>query len=533
LDVLQSLRVRNLGIIRAVELELNGGFVVITGETGAGKTLVTTAIDLLLGGRGRSDQVSVGADRAVISGSFADDDSDLVVTRELTSAGRSKYLLNGELASSSQLRDLLGTTIEVFGQHLSVSLTRPSVQSEILDRFGEVDTSELHALRARLRALEAELGEHERFMAEGAREREFLRFELDEIRKRLPFEADEDDRLIAELEALEQVEAISEAARSVFEVLGGDQGGGMKELVGRAEIELEHFGPTRSLAQRLRGLGGEIDDLRSELRLVLEGLESDPGRVEVIHGRLADLQGLMRRFGLSLSELKERERELSNRLGDRGDGSERRETLRSLVEECRSCLIVEEKRVRTARVEAARGLEESVLERFRVLSLERASLLVQVGEEGDGAPITFLFSANPGQRSLPLRDVASGGELSRVMLALSLVVGGEAATMIFDEVDAGIGGETAFKVGEALRSLARSRQVIVVTHLAQVAAFADQHIVVVKSQSDDETVTEVVALEDEEARISEIARMLSGQSLSVSAREHAAELITLAQTARL
>ncbi len=528
--MLQSLRVLNLGIIHEVELELHEGLVVITGETGAGKTLVTTAIDLLLGGRGRADQVSVGAERAIISGSFVDDESDVVVTRELTNQGRSKYLLNGGLASSSQLRELFGARIEVFGQHLSVSLAKPAVQISLLDRFGKIDTTELHRRRTRLSAINVELTEHERFLRDGAREREFLRFELDEIRKRLPFEPDEDDRLIAELESLEQLEAITEAASRAFEVLGGDQHDAIAGLLRSTEVDLERFGSTRPFAQRLRNVLGEIDDIRSELRVVLENMESDPNRVDAIHARLSDLQGLMRRFGMTLSELSERERELTVRLGEAGDGVERRELLRAEFERVSEEVSQEEARVQRARREAAALLQQEVLEHFQSLSLARASLVVEVSSEGDGAPVNFLFSANPGQRSMPLREVASGGELSRVMLAVSLVVGGEAATMIFDEVDAGIGGETAFKVGEALKSLARSRQVIVVTHLAQVAAFADQHIVVAKSQTERETVTEVVTLGDREARIGEVARMLSGQSLSVTAREHAAELIALARS---
>lgn len=527
--MLEYLKVSDLGVIVEAEVSFAPGLVAITGETGAGKTLVTTAIDLLLGGKVAPDSVRHEAGSAKIQGVLRTPEGDVALIREIARSGRGRALVNGEVVSSSQLRRYLGEVVEIFGQQLSVSLQKPSFQLQMLDRAGGVDTTALTLARREYGELSARVSEARDSRESMGREVDYMRRDAAEIDQASPTTAEEEDDLVAEIEALSQGEEIREALYNASSFLSREGSGGAVEQVALASGLIRSFEMTRSLADRLASAQAEVEDIREEVVSIYRRLDSDPNRLDAAQERLSKLTALKRKFGRSLAEILAYRQEISRRLAGSEMSDFDLEHLEAVTAEALLAVQEQEDITRRARGVAAKFLEAAVGEHLKELALEKARIEIVVGAQGDGSPVEFLFSANPGLPPLPLSRVASGGELSRLMLALSLVVGAKAATLIFDEVDAGVGGETALKVGRALQQLARDRQVIVVTHLAQVAAFADQHLVVSKSQESETTRTTVVELEASENRIREVARMLSGHQDSQVALDHAAELLTLAR----
>lgn len=527
--MLEYLKVADLGVITEAEVSFAPGLVAITGETGAGKTLVTTAIDLLLGGKAGSDSVRYEAATAKIQGVLRTPDGDVALIREIAKSGRGRALVNGEVVSSSQLRGYLGEVVEIFGQQLSVSLQKPSFQLQMLDRAGGVDTTALTTARREYGELSARLSQARASRDSMGREMDYMRRDAAEIDQVALTTEDEEDALLAEIATLSQGEEIREVLYSASTFLSRDGSAGAVEQVALASGLLRNFEMTRSFATRLASAQAEIEDIREEVVSIHRRLDSDPNRLDAAQERLSKLTALKRKFSRNLAEILAYREEISRRLASSELSEFDLENLESVTAEALLAVKKEEEITRSARGCAAKALEGAVGERLKELALEKARVEIVIGTQGDGSPIEFLFSANPGLPLLSLSRVASGGELSRLMLALSLVVGAKAATLIFDEVDAGVGGETALKVGRALQQLARDRQVIVVTHLAQVAAFADQHLVVSKSQENETTRTTVVELEASENRIREVARMLSGHQDSRVALDHAAELLTLAR----
>jgi DNA repair protein RecN (Recombination protein N) len=500
---------------------------VITGETGVGKTLVTSAIDLLLGGRASADIVGRFDEVTTIEGILElRDGRELVVRREVTRAGRSRSFRDGALATASELREILGDEVEIFGQSLAQSLSRPAFQLRILDRFGGIDTTDLDAQRAELGRTERALAEGERRRSDDERMAELARYERDELERAELVAPDEDDALIAEIAIGARADEVRSVLAHASGLLGGDQGGTAIEQAGIARSLVEKSEIGTDLVVRLDAVVAELEDLHRELEERLEAIDADPQRLEEAQRRLAVLTGLKRKFNRTLTELLAYRDELRLRT-DPAQQHEALEALRRTRDELRAQVASEEERVREARSNAALGLVAAVGERLPALGLERARIECRIAEQGDGSPVELLFSANPGSSPAPLRMIASGGELSRVMLALSLVSGADATTLIFDEVDAGVGGETALKVGQALREVGSDHQVVVVTHLAQVAAFADQHLVVEKTSDATSTLTSARVLSDPSERVKEIARMLSGQRDSGAAQRHAEELLTL------
>lgn len=522
--MLVELAVRNLGVIVEARVPVDGGLVALTGETGAGKTMLVEALGLLAGGRADPARVRPGAEEAVVEALFVVGDEEVVVRRVVPASGRSRAYLNGELSTAPALAELLGGLVEVHGQHGQQALLSARHQRDALDRFAGVDTSGLRAARQRVRELEERLELLDGDGASLAREADFLAFQVAEIEQLAP-EPDEDERLTAEEDLLSGAVAHRDAAAVAVEALSAD--GAALDQVARAAAALADRDPFRDAADRLAALSAELVDCAAELRRCAEEIEPDDERLAQVRQRRHALVGLRRKYGEHLSEVLAFLDTARRRLEELSSLDETVAAVRRDLDAARRVLEDEAVAVGRSRRSAAPGLASAVQQELAGLALGDARVEVSV-EDGDlagaGDRVELLLAANPGAPLDGLAKVASGGELSRVMLALRLVLSGGPGTMVFDEVDAGIGGTTAVAVGQALAGLAVDRQVLVVTHLAQVAAFADQQVQVAKSTDGAQTSTTVTVLDDE-GRVVELSRMLSGTPDSATAREHALELL--------
>jgi DNA repair protein RecN (Recombination protein N) len=550
--VLHELRVENLLLIERAELRLAAGLNVITGETGAGKTVLASALDLLLGGRSRTGSVRPGAAEAYVEGVFdlpdelrslvgdlvAPDADELVLARRVSAEGRSRAYLNGRSVSVGDLRAAAEGLIAFYGQHEHRRLTLASSQLELLDGACGPEQAERRAryatLHARVRALEGSLDElRERA---GARDREIdlLRFELAEIEAAAPSEAEEAE-LVATRDRLRHVEALRAAALGASEAVVADEGGvagalasGGAALDGVAGVDAA----LDALAERWRALAIEADDLAGELRSYGEGLEVDDGAgLDALEERLAAWDRLKRKHGGTIAAVLAHAEECRARIAelDRAEVVlEEAQAELAAALEARGVLALE---LRAARVAAADTLAEQVRERLADLAMEAATFAIALEEREPGAAgtdaVEFLIAPNPGVPPAPLRETASGGELSRVMLAIlahpPVANDGGKAILVFDEVDAGIGGHTARAVGEQLRALADGRQVLCITHLPQVASLAARHFSIAKDTSREPAETTVTQLAEKQV-VGELVRMLGASADDVAARRHAKEL---------
>ena len=519
--MLTELVVRGLGVIDELSLVLGPGMTAVTGETGAGKTLIVGAIDLLTGGRSDASLVRPGAAEAEIEGRFVHDGEEMVVRRVIPRDGRSRVYLNGRLATVGALSEHGADLVDLHGQHAHQSLLKGPVQRAALDRFGAIDTSALAALIDDLRAVESVLdglGGDERARA---REIDLLQHQLDEIEAAGITGPDEDRRLDREEDLLADATAHREAAvitRALLDADGAAAGG-----VSEALAAVEGRAPFADVETRLRSVSAELADLAGEVRDLAESIDDDPERLAALRARRALLRELRRKYGDDLAEVETFAVDATVRLAELRGHDERAAALDRRRDGLTSGLAAEQSRVRAARVAAAPRLATAVESHLTGLAMAGARLEVAVdGPAGDD--ITFRLAANPGHDPQPLTKVVSGGELARTMLALRLVLTVGPPTLVFDEVDAGIGGEAATTIGSSLASLAESHQVLVVTHLAQVAAVADHHVAISKRKVADGAVSAATRL-DAESRIVEVSRMLSGSPDSDTAREHAIELL--------
>ena len=564
--MLHELRVENLLLIERAELRLGPGLNVLTGGTGAGKTMLAHALDLLLGGRARSGIVRPGAEEAYVEGVFALDAhvrellgerlpagaDELVLARRVWADGRTRAYLGGRAATVGDLREVGGELLAFYGQHEHRRLMLASAQLEVLDGFCGPAQRERRAaaagahaeVRACLRRAE-ELG-----ALDGARERELdlLEFELREIEEAAPDEA-EQAQLGAERERLRHLEALRTAALAGAEAIAPadePRPPGAAELLGAAGKLFDAVAGVDpaldALAERLRALALEAEDVGAELHRYLDGAddgEADPAaRLEVVEQRLEALGRLERKHGGTIAAVLAH----AERCGARRDellGAEAAlaETTAALAA-ARERLAAVATELHDARAAAAPGLADAVRERLAELAMPDARFEVELAPRDEPGPsgadqVELLIAANPGVPAGPLRDVASGGELSRVMLALLGVAhaGAEeeaaARLLVFDEVDAGIGGRTANAVGAQLHALAADRQVLCITHLPQVAAHADRHFRIAKDGSGETAVTTVAQLAGD-AVVAELVRMLGADEDDKAARRHARELLKAA-----
>ena len=526
--MLAELVVRDLGVLAELSLVLGPGMTALTGETGAGKTLVVTAIELLVGGRADAAMVRPGAAEARVGGRFLDRSGrELVLERVVPAHGRSRGYVDGSPAPVAVLTELGAELVDLHGQHSHQALLLPAAQRRALDRFGRVQLDRLTAARARLGSLESSL----RALGGDAREREqaadLLRFELAELERAGLGDPDEEAALEAEEDRLAGAVGHRQAAAAAYAALAEE--GQAADAVARALSAVAGHAPFADLGERLRSLAAEVAEAASDLRRAGEGIEEDPERLDAVRARRHLLRQLRRRYRAgTLAELVAVAARSADRLAQLEGHDRRAAELEAERRETAAEVAAEAARVAAARRAAAPVLASVVEAHLRPLAMPRAAVEVAVGGPDPADGVSFLLGANPGEPALPLAKVASGGELSRAMLALRLAVGGgDADTLVFDEVDAGIGGEAALAVGRSLSALAAGAQVLVVTHLPQVAAFADAQVAVAKADRAGRTVATARVLDGDD-RVVEVSRMLSGHPDSDAAHGHAEELLAVA-----
>ena len=528
--MLAELAVRNLGVIERASLVLADGMTALTGETGAGKTLIVQAVQLLVGGRTDAAMVRAGAAEAVVEGRFVQPDgSELVVRRVIPASGRSRAYLDGALASAPELNAVGATLIDLHGQHQHQSLLRPRTQREALDRWGGVDLGPLAAARDELAALTANLAALGGDARARAQEIDLLRYQADEIAAAGLADPDELDRLVEREDLLADAAAHLSEGHAARHALAGDDGA--LDRLGSAMASLAGRKAFAPLSERLGAAAAELDDTVAQLRDVLDSIEDDPQALADVRARHQRLRELTRKYGDTLADVVSFGADAAARLAQLESHDELAASLEAGIADAQRHVGAEAQAVAAARRAAAPGLAEAVGEHLASLALAGATLEVCVAGEPPCDRVEMRFDANRGATPQPLAKTASGGELARVMLALRLVLSAGPPTLVFDEVDAGIGGETALAVGRALASLTADHQVLVVTHLPQVAAFAHHQVAVRKSDDGDSVASDLVAVSGDQ-RVSELARMLAGQPDSESGRRHAGELLDSAAKLR-
>ncbi|MFE3549100.1 DNA repair protein RecN [Streptomyces kronopolitis] len=574
------MRIRSLGVIDDAVVELSPGFTAVTGETGAGKTMVVTSLGLLLGGRADPALVRIGAKSAVVEGRISVaahapaavraeeagaelDDGALLISRTLSAEGRSRAHVGGRSVPVGLLAELADDLVAVHGQTDQQGLLRPARQRQALDRYAgdavAVPLAKYTAAHRRLRAVATELDELTTRARERSQEADLLRFGLDEIAAAEPLPG-EDTELAAEAERLGHAEALASAATVAHAALAGNpedpEGVDATTLVAGAHRALEavrsHDQDLATLAERLGEIGILMADVAGELASYADGLDADPLRLAAVEERRAALNHLTRKYGQDITAVLAWSQDGAARLAELDGDDDRigeltaeRDALRTELGELAQALT-------DARTASAARFADAVTAELAELAMPHARVSVEIRQSevaGDGADgievggrtvaygpagadeVELLLAPHPGAPPRPIAKGASGGELSRVMLAVEVVFAGSdpVPTYLFDEVDAGVGGKAAVEVGRRLARLAKKAQVVVVTHLPQVAAFADRQLLVAKTNDGSVTRSGVTVLEGEE-RVRELSRMLAGQEDSETARAHAEELLETART---
>ena len=556
--MLRELHISGLGVIRDLDLELTEGLTVLTGETGTGKTMLTVGLALAGGARGGAHLVGPGATAARVQARFEvpdgwvsnpvgpDDvsvdwveDGEVILARSVAADGKSSARIGGQLTTASALSDVSARLIEIHGQHGSLRLLDPSTQTSFLDRYAGAQHlaavaayaesyQRATAARRALRRLEDDARDRER-------ELDLLRYQVEEIRSVAP-EPGETDALRSEENRLAHGERLLELAVAAEEILAAEGGvaeGSASVVRGLGSI-IELDAAAAGLAARAEALAAEAAELGRDLRAYREGLALDPARLASIRERIGELKGLQRKYGPGDAEVLAFLDEAAARILSLAGADERLEELRAEVEALAPAVTALAEQVTAGRMGARTALADALGEEIQDLGMPGAAIQVALGSLPEPGPsgaerVELRFRGGPGQPWLTFAKAASGGELSRVMLACRSVLADldDVPTLVFDEVDAGIGGQAGLAVGRRLARLALTRQVVVVTHLPQIACFADRHVRVRK----DEGVAQLEVLEDRE-RIPELSRMLAGLEASEHGASHAEELLAEAARSR-
>ena len=558
---LEEITIRSIGVIDQSTLEISRGLTVLTGETGAGKTMILTALNLILGGKADSALVRKGSERLVASGRFSIpkssehlfedvlvEDGELIVTRTVAADGKSKATTNGISATAGTLSIVGENLVEVHGQAANQNITKSSRQRELVDRFGQIDLgdyqralSSYHELKDRISSLKKSIAQKDKELSE-------LREFANAFTKLNPSvgEYAEIDLEIARLSSVEEFRLATAQATAAIE----DEEAGSLTSIGVARRALES---ARSKDPQLEAIYQQLsesffllDDAQTALNSYHSKLEADPVRLDFLHARKAEINTLIKKFGGSgsheqeLAELTVRFKNSSDSIADLEGGDQRLQELEVELTANKKVLLKSAQSLSESRIKSAEQLSKLVTAEIQQLSMPHASFVAKVESADYSAPKESDFTAHgcdeiamfiQGHKDAPLVALAkgaSGGEMSRVMLALEVVIATThpIGTYVFDEVDAGVGGKAAIEVGKRLHQLAQHAQVIVVTHLPQVAAWADSHFVVTKNNDGTVSQSDVRNVSGED-RIEEIARMLAGLENSTSAREHATELLSL------
>ncbi len=557
--MLTELRLNSLGVVAEAVLPLGPGLTALTGETGAGKTMIVAGLGLLLGARADASLVRNGQDRALVQGRWEvgeimvkavealggdlDDGVELATLRQVSSQGRSRATVGGAQVPVSTLAGLLAELATIHGQSEQVRLSSPERQRELLDAFAAPAALEDYRRDfAEHRRITEELARLEAEAMNRAREIDVLRFGLEEIAAVNPQEG-EDEALAAEAVRLADADDLKALAMTARGALSGSEEDldtpSVLGLVGVARKALERLSErdpgATELARRITETNYLLTDLAQDVAGYAADLVADPLRQEAVADRRGQLATLTRKYGNDVAEVLEWAERATGRLAELDGADDRIEELRKRAAVLDEALDSAAARISRARKEAAERLAKLASAELTALAMPHARLEFAVTKAPRGPHgadrIELVFTANPGSVPGPLGKIASGGELSRVRLALEVVLAGQSPghTFVFDEVDAGVGGAVGLEIGRRLKRLAADGQVIVVTHLAQVAAFADQHFVIAKSSDGQVTTSDVTPLGEEE-RAAELARMMSGSGESDAGLRHAKELLTIART---
>jgi DNA repair protein RecN (Recombination protein N) len=544
--MLRRIALRDFVIVRELELELAGGFSALTGETGAGKSILIDALQLVLGARAESTWVREGAARAEITAEFDLPDSlvawmqeagfeaedALLVRRSIDNQGKSRAWINGTPATATQLRELADNLVDIHGQHAWQSLTRADAVRSLLDGYANVDTQAMRDAWQQWRAAGRQLEEARAAQETLQRERERLAWQIGEVDKLAPG-ADEWDELNASHTRLSNAQSLLEAAQGAIDALEGEEGSATHALAqARSQIEAqEHVEPAfREIAEVLASSLAQVEDAAHSLHTYLRKTELDPQRLAELDERMSLWMSLARRYRRTPGELPALLASWKEELA-KLDAAADLAGLEAAEKKAHEAYLAQARSVGKARAKAAPQLAKAVTAAMQGLGMQGGRFEVQLQtlpepQQSGLEEVAFLVAGHAGSTPRPVGKVASGGELSRIALAIAVTTSrlGTAQTLIFDEVDAGVGGAVAETVGRLMKQLGRDRQVLAVTHLPQVAACADHHLVVAK-QSDAKGPSSTVARVQGEHRVAEVARMLGGERLSGTTLAHAKEML--------
>jgi DNA repair protein RecN (Recombination protein N) len=558
---LEEISIRSLGVIESSNIQFKPGLTVLTGETGAGKTMVLTALGLVLGSKSDSDLVRAGQERAVVTGRFSVplqiqdeilasggevEDDCVVITRTLSSQGKSRVLVGSAVSSAATVSSFAQSLVEIHAQSSSSKLMKPAVSRELLDRYGGIDLTQYQEIFTQYQEISLRIQELKNQLLQRDKEIDLLTDFAQEFSKLSPVSGElvKIENEIAKLGSVEQLNQVVSSTLNLLE----DEDLSALNLLQQMRKSLDSVaGKDRDLDQiteRFTESLLNLQDIGSDLTSYLSSLEADPSRFAQLQDRKSALSSLLKRYGkgsdkdLAFEELIADGLGAKQKLADLSGGSDRITELEKQKLDIFSKMKISAVKLANDRKINAEKLSKLVTSEIRNLSMPNSQFVISQSTLDSDKPgsytaygldeIAILFAAHTGATPLPLSKVASGGELSRVMLALEVVIA-EAepiGTYIFDEVDAGVGGKAAVEIGRRLAKLSKSAQVIVITHLPQVAVWADNHLVVKKSESGSVTQSDVKEMSADERKV-EIARMLSGQEDSQTAQEHASELLTI------
>ncbi len=553
--MLSLLKIKNIALIDELFIEFGEGLNLLTGETGSGKSIIVDSLGALTGERVSGDLIKEGREKALIEGLFlvgADDEItavldsagiefetdkeiELIVRRELASNGRNRVFINNQLVTQGLLKDLGSRLADIHGQGEQTTLFNPACHIEILDGFAKIDVSEVQDLFAEMQEIKRELNTLREDDAQKLQLVDILRFQTDEI-KRANLQAGEDEQLEDEKKRLNNVEKLSTLSDEAYRLLYEDNDAIVAKL-GRVSKLVEELSEYESgfgeYPESIESAHAVLEDLAIFVRDFKNSIEFSPSRLEEIENRLSEIAGLKRKYGGTLATVLAHCAESKERLDNIETAGEKEQQLNSDLHEKKREYVAASILLSARRKKSAKEFEKRVGEQFISVALEKARFEVkfeQRSEESFAAngidEVEFYFSANPGESPKPLAKVASGGESSRLMLILKTASGlsADGKAVVFDEVDAGIGGRVAEAVGLKLKALAGSQQILCVTHHPQVASLADRHYLVEKT--DDGKKTRVAVRElDENEKLEEVARMLAGEKITAEARENARSML--------
>ncbi|MCX7773133.1 MAG: DNA repair protein RecN [Clostridia bacterium] len=556
--MLLQLQIENVAIIEKLNMTLSEGFNVLTGETGAGKSILIDSLNALLGSRVSRELIRSGADKATVQGLFshgpelnqvlsefgleAGEDETILISRTFNEAGKNICRVNGSLVTVAMLKEIGQRLVDIHGQHDNQSLLRPETHITLLDLFAggkltelkkayQTELQELHSLRARLKGLSGEGKERERTM-------DMLRFQIEEI-ERAGLTPGEDEELERQSRVLSHAEEIIESFANAYEwVKGGDSeeqsaldklGDALEAIQKVEDIDPDYAG----ICATLEEVQEKLSDLSRHIRQVRDSMEYDPRLHKSVEERISLIQGLKKKYGEGIPEILSFLGQAKARLDEMERSEELILELKARIDRAEKSLHKQCDQMNALRKEAAKLLQKGILKELADLEMPKTQFeasVISCPEEGfteDGTDrVEFQFSPNPGEPLKPLSKIASGGEMSRVMLAVKSILAGIDAipTLVFDEIDTGVSGKAASKVGEKLKAVARGHQVLCITHHAQIASLADAHYFIRKAEQAGRTVTSVQVLEEQQ-REDEITRLLSGEQATEAARSLARELL--------